>query len=186
MADSGRLDPADEGWRQVPALGSPQDREALIAALGKSRVTSVAAAEGGLARAGLNRGGLTLHPIATQKTAPTNESCAESCDSNTCESAGSVYNRNKVLTSSIMKFVLRTSVFTSFLPIGLSLMALPATAAEPRFNFEQIGFYSSSNDGSQVPSIGQFSDIRPGDWAYQALNNLVTRYGCVAGYPDGR
>jgi len=84
-----------------------------------------------------------------------------------------------------MKFVLRTSVFTSFLPIGLSLMALPATAAEPRFNFEQIGFYSSSNDGSQVPSIGQFSDIRPGDWAYQALNNLVTRYGCVAGYPDG-
>jgi hypothetical protein len=27
--------------------------------------------------------------------------------------------------------------------------------------------------------------VRPTDWAYQALSNLVERYGCVAGYPDG-
>jgi len=38
---------------------------------------------------------------------------------------------------------------------------------------------------SQVTSIAQFSDVRPTDWAYQALNNLVERYGCVAGYPNG-
>lgn len=37
----------------------------------------------------------------------------------------------------------------------------------------------------QVTSISQFSDVRPTDWAYQALSNLVERYGCVAGYPDG-
>jgi len=42
VADSGRLDPADEGWRQVPALGSPQDREALIAALADGRLSAVA------------------------------------------------------------------------------------------------------------------------------------------------
>ena len=27
--------------------------------------------------------------------------------------------------------------------------------------------------------------MRPTDWAYQALANLVDRYGCVAGYPNG-
>ena len=37
----------------------------------------------------------------------------------------------------------------------------------------------------QVQSISQFSDVRPGDWSYQALNNLVERYGCVTGYPSG-
>ncbi|MEB3327014.1 MAG: iron uptake porin, partial [Synechococcus sp.] len=29
------------------------------------------------------------------------------------------------------------------------------------------------------------SDVKPTDWAYQALSNLIERYGCVAGYPDG-
>ena len=33
--------------------------------------------------------------------------------------------------------------------------------------------------------ISQFSDLRPTDWAYQALTNLVEKYGCVAGYPNG-
>jgi hypothetical protein len=37
----------------------------------------------------------------------------------------------------------------------------------------------------QVTSVTQFSDVRPTDWAYQALSNLVERYGCVAGYPNG-
>jgi hypothetical protein len=38
----------------------------------------------------------------------------------------------------------------------------------------------------EVTSLPQFSDVRPSDWAYQALVDLVTRYGCVAGEPDGR
>jgi hypothetical protein len=38
---------------------------------------------------------------------------------------------------------------------------------------------------NQVTSVNQFSDVRPTDWAYQALTNLVEKYGCVAGYPDG-
>ena len=37
----------------------------------------------------------------------------------------------------------------------------------------------------QVTSISQFSDVYPTDWAYQALANLIERYGCVAGYPNG-
>jgi hypothetical protein len=37
----------------------------------------------------------------------------------------------------------------------------------------------------QVSSLSQFSDVRPSDWAYQALSNLIERYGCVAGYRNG-
>jgi hypothetical protein len=64
-------------------------------------------------------------------------------------------------------------------PVALGLVAPAATAAE--LNLEGVNQYASQE---QVTSISQFSDIQPSDWAYQALNNLVTRYGCVAGYPD--
>ena len=37
----------------------------------------------------------------------------------------------------------------------------------------------------QVTSVTQLSDVLPTDWAYQALQSLVERYGCIAGYPDG-
>lgn len=37
----------------------------------------------------------------------------------------------------------------------------------------------------QVTSVSQLSDVRPTDWAYQALASLVEKYGCIAGYPDG-
>ena len=56
----------------------------------------------------------------------------------------------------------------------------PALASE--LSMSAVDKYSSSE---QVTSISQFSDVRPTDWAYQALSNLVERYGCVAGYPNG-
>jgi hypothetical protein len=37
---------------------------------------------------------------------------------------------------------------------------------------------------SQVTSVSQLSDVQPGDWAFQALQSLVERYGCMAGYPN--
>jgi hypothetical protein len=37
---------------------------------------------------------------------------------------------------------------------------------------------------SQVTSVSQLSDVKPTDWAYQALKSLVERYGCIVGYPD--
>lgn len=38
---------------------------------------------------------------------------------------------------------------------------------------------------NQVNSVFQLRDVSPGDWAFEALRNLVERYGCIAGYPDG-
>lgn len=41
------------------------------------------------------------------------------------------------------------------------------------------------DDLSQVTSVSQLADVQPTDWAFQALQSLVERYGCLAGYPDG-
>lgn len=58
-------------------------------------------------------------------------------------------------------------------------MVSPATASD--LNLDAVNQYSTQE---QVTTVAQFSDVRPTDWAYQALSNLVERYGCVAGYPD--
>ena len=41
-----------------------------------------------------------------------------------------------------------------------------------------------TNSMSQVTSVSQFSDVQPTDWAFQSLQSLVERYGCIAGYPN--
>lgn len=43
----------------------------------------------------------------------------------------------------------------------------------------------SADSIGQVTSVSQFSDVQPTDWAFQALQSLVERYGCIAGYPNG-
>jgi hypothetical protein len=42
----------------------------------------------------------------------------------------------------------------------------------------------SSGRIGQVTSVSQLSDVQPTDWAFTALQSLVERYGCIAGYPD--
>jgi hypothetical protein len=37
----------------------------------------------------------------------------------------------------------------------------------------------------QVNSVSQLKDVQPTDWAFEALQSLVERYGCISGYPDG-
>jgi hypothetical protein len=66
-------------------------------------------------------------------------------------------------------------------PAALGLMA-PFAASAADLNLKGVTQYASED---QVTSINQFSDVKPTDWAYQALSNLIERYGCVAGYPDG-
>ena len=40
------------------------------------------------------------------------------------------------------------------------------------------------NISQSVTSVSQLSDVRSTDWAFTALQSLVERYGCIAGYPD--
>ncbi|MBE9054137.1 iron uptake porin [Nostocales cyanobacterium LEGE 11386] len=64
-----------------------------------------------------------------------------------------------------------------------------AQATQETKVIDQVNSYS--NEGrqnttlSQVTSVSQFSDVQPTDWAFQALQSLVERYGCIAGYPNG-
>ncbi|MEH1913752.1 iron uptake porin [Nostoc sp.] len=43
----------------------------------------------------------------------------------------------------------------------------------------------SDNQMSQVTSVSQLENVQPSDWAFGALQSLVERYGCIAGYADG-
>ncbi|NEO85884.1 MAG: iron uptake porin [Spirulina sp. SIO3F2] len=38
---------------------------------------------------------------------------------------------------------------------------------------------------AQVNNVFELQDVNPGDWAYEALQNLVSRYACIEGYPNG-
>ncbi|MGP1384417.1 MAG: iron uptake porin [Thainema sp.] len=39
-------------------------------------------------------------------------------------------------------------------------------------------------DSSNIPSVEQLSDVQPTDWAFQALQNLIEKYGCLNSYLD--
>ncbi|MEH2397088.1 iron uptake porin [Nostoc sp.] len=62
--------------------------------------------------------------------------------------------------------------------------ALAAEVNEQVTNVAQLSEAQDSNSMSQVTSVSQFSDVQPTDWAFQALQSLVERYGCIAGYPN--
>jgi len=64
-------------------------------------------------------------------------------------------------------------------------MAADLSAINEYVNQQDIDRFRAWESKNQVTSVNQFSDVRPTDWAYQALSNLVEKYGCVAGYPSG-
>ncbi|MEG4171641.1 MULTISPECIES: iron uptake porin [unclassified Microcoleus] len=76
-------------------------------------------------------------------------------------------------------------------PEAIAQSTNPSAQPQAQSNvLEQINEYStegssSENAAGQVTSVSQLSDVRPTDWAFQALQSLVERYGCIAGYPDG-
>lgn len=71
------------------------------------------------------------------------------------------------------------------LTLGCADLATPVIAGGSALDLQAIESYSVAAEKPQISLSEQFSDLRPQDWAYQALSNLVARYGCVAGYPDG-
>ena len=45
---------------------------------------------------------------------------------------------------------------------------------------------ADSGDDSldQLTSVSQLTDVKPTDWAFQSLQSLVERYGCISGFPN--
>ncbi len=79
--------------------------------------------------------------------------------------------------------------------LGWSVTAIRAIASEAETNtsaifVDPLTLQPASPDAAanseidQVTSVSQLTDVRPTDWAFQALQSLVERYGCIAGYPD--
>ncbi len=65
-----------------------------------------------------------------------------------------------------------------------SSFAAETKAADEVTSVSQLSTVATSPELGQVTSVSKFSDVQPTDWAFQALQSLVERYGCIAGYPD--
>ena len=65
-------------------------------------------------------------------------------------------------------------------PVALGMVA-PVAANAADLNMAAVNQYVSAE---QATSVTQFTDVKPGDWAYQALGNLIEKYGCIAGLTD--
>ena len=86
--------------------------------------------------------------------------------------------------------VLETKVEDLRNPKHLEAQALltqenPNEPMSPTATPQESGAAEEDDPMGQVTNVTQLSDVRPGDWAYEALRSLVERYGCIAGYPDG-
>ncbi|MGL6284311.1 MAG: iron uptake porin, partial [Microcoleaceae cyanobacterium] len=66
-------------------------------------------------------------------------------------------------------------------------ISLPSTIAQvdEQIEIPTVSSFLEEDSMEQVTSVSQLSDVQPTDWAFQALQSLVERYGCIAGYPDG-
>ncbi|MFN6538468.1 MAG: iron uptake porin [Nostoc sp. EkiNYC01] len=78
--------------------------------------------------------------------------------------------------------------------VGYTTLAMPAIASpannatsNPGSNQteQSLDPPATTDTVAQVTSVSQLSDVQPTDWAFQALQSLVERYGCIAGYPNG-
>ena len=64
------------------------------------------------------------------------------------------------------------------------VVAVDPTSAtlEQFYRYSQEGYPSKT---AQITAVSQLSDVNPTDWSFQALQSLVERFGCIAGYRDG-
>ena len=66
--------------------------------------------------------------------------------------------------------------------IAISAISINASASAQSQQLTSVA--TQDVIGQNVTSVSQLSDVRPTDWAFTALQSLVERYGCIAGYPD--
>ncbi len=69
-----------------------------------------------------------------------------------------------------------------------AVMAEPSALSPQMQQYAQEAVTPAANPAAttaqNVTSVSQLSDVKPTDWAFTALQSLVERYGCIAGYPD--
>ncbi|NEO25361.1 MAG: iron uptake porin [Kamptonema sp. SIO4C4] len=86
-----------------------------------------------------------------------------------------------------MEQILRTALFAAPATLGVLFGLTDGAIADPASSLETLEEIQRLDNQSQAQFTGasQFRDVSPGDWAFQALDDLVQRYDCLKGYPDG-
>jgi len=69
--------------------------------------------------------------------------------------------------------------------VGAAIVLPMATSVEAKPLDGDPGTMAQIPGTRRVNSVDDFSDVPPGHWAREALNDLIGDYGCIAGYPDG-
>jgi hypothetical protein len=96
-------------------------------------------------------------------------------------------SQTKTMTKLSWKFLCRK--FLKLVPVVFAATFFAANSAKASEANQQVTSVDQLSQESQslgqVTSVSQFSDVQPTDWAFQALQSLVERYGCIAGYPNG-
>ncbi len=94
------------------------------------------------------------------------------------------------MSKTLLKALLATPALAGMILGSAAFAETPVTTQVSSLdNLDQLNQYGLEGSGrsqvDQVTSVSQLSDVSPTDWAFQALQSLVERYGCIAGYPDG-
>ncbi|MDX2098623.1 MAG: iron uptake porin [Leptolyngbyaceae cyanobacterium bins.59] len=84
-----------------------------------------------------------------------------------------------------MSFYHLSPAWIALLSGTIALGTMPAIASPKPTREASTIAPLKSESLEQLTSVSQLSDVQPTDWAFQALQSLVERYGCIAGYPDG-
>lgn len=77
----------------------------------------------------------------------------------------------------IAKFMAFKAIFSSI------ILILPSIALAEEI--KNIDLETADDPMAQINSVSQLRDVNPTDWAFEALQVLIERYGCIAGYADG-
>ncbi|HEY9638498.1 MAG TPA: iron uptake porin [Coleofasciculaceae cyanobacterium] len=169
---------ASASARETPAAkeeAQPQIVEAHVQEVGRD-TSSVTTTAGGATIWATQREGLTVNDIESSVPMTVSDRIPAIADST---------------QPSTVSTVIPPDTPTAETPLSApSLVAQMPSDTSNTSVLEQINDYSNESSSDpldpfdQVTNVTQLTDVRPTDWAYEALRSLVERYGCIVGYPD--
>ncbi|WP_071453900.1 iron uptake porin [Gloeomargarita lithophora] len=87
------------------------------------------------------------------------------------------------MNKSLCGYLVGSSLLAGVLWAG----AAGAQVTNSRESINQVRQYGrdlkEDSEFGQVTSVSEFTDVKPTDWAFLALQSLVERYGCIVGLP---
>ncbi|MDY7013966.1 MAG: iron uptake porin [Cyanobacteriota bacterium] len=124
-------------------------------------------------------------PIATAEVAPTAPEAIKEVES---IKAVTPLEQNDAKEAKALQPSLPQETLLEAQPVQLSQnFGSSSATADNAELLQEINRYSNETPaaGQSVQGASKFRDVRPTDWAFQALDDLINRYDCLVGYPDG-